>query len=81
MERHTLVMITRLHGRLGQTDMRSTRRLFGPAVNLELHIFSLASIDFTFAWKNLSCVFGLPLCGQHKGFLGWDVVTGSVQFA
>ena len=32
--------------------------------------FSLASIDFTFAWKNLSCVFGFPLCGQHKGVSG-----------
>lgn len=46
-----------------------------------LHSFSLARVDFAFAWKHLSCVFGFPLCGQHKGFLGWEVVTGSVQLA
>ena len=47
-----------------------TAIFFGCMVNLELHILLFDRMDFTFAWKNLSCVFGFPLCGQHKGL--WD---------
>lgn len=37
---------------------------------LNCAFFLFSCMVFTFAWKNLSCVFGFPLCGQHKGL--WD---------
>lgn len=55
---------------------------FGCMVNPETaRFFIFSCMDFTFAWKNISCVFGFPLCGQHKGL--WDGMwgKGSVQFA
>lgn len=38
------------------------------------YFFFFSWLDFTFVRKNLSCVFGFPLCGQHKGL--WDGMWG-----
>lgn len=43
---------------------------FGSTVNFELHIFLFPVWISHLHEENLSCVFGFPLCGQHKGL--WD---------
>lgn len=54
----------------GCTSTLQSVVFFGHMVNLQLHIFLFPVWITHLHGKNLSCVLGFPLCGQHKG--RWD---------
>lgn len=54
----------------GCTSTLESVVFFGHMVDLQLHIFLFPVWISHLHGKNLSCVLGFPLCGQHKG--RWD---------